>query len=120
MATWLDELAVPLGLPTRTLHALQLCLEEAVTNVVSHAFEPDTSHDVRIAVWRDDNALHAEVTDDGRAFDPLSRELPAEPVDIRSAEVGGLGIRLMRGFADQVSYRRADGMNRLRLSFRIN
>ena len=107
------------GCRRATLHALQLCLEEAVTNIVSHAFEPDTSHDVHIALWRDDNALHAEVTDDGRPFDPLSRDLPAAPKDIRSAEIGGLGIRLMRGFADQISYQRSGAMNRLLLSFRI-
>ena len=117
--TWVDELAVTLALPSETTHALQLCLDEAVTNIVSHAFEPDTAHDVHIALWRDDTVLHAEVTDDGRPFDPLVYEPPPAPKDLQSAQIGGLGIRLMRGFADQITYQRSGPMNRLLLSFRI-
>ena len=118
--TWVDELAVTLALPLETKHALQLCLDEAITNIVCHAFEPNTAHDVHIALWRDDTVLHAEVTDDGRPFDPLSYEPPPAPKDLQSAKIGGLGIRLMRGFADQIAYQRSGPMNRLLLSFRVN
>jgi anti-sigma regulatory factor (Ser/Thr protein kinase) len=117
--TWIDELAVTLALPPGTTHALQLCLDEAVTNIVSHAFEPNTAHDVHIALWCDDAVLHAEVTDNGRPFDPISYQPSAAPTDLRSAKIGGLGIRLMRGFADQITYQRSGGMNRLQLSFRF-
>ena len=119
MKAWIDDMTGRLGLLPGTSHALQLCLEEAVTNVVSHAFEPDTVHDVHIALWRDDTALHAEVADDGRPFDPLSHALPAPPADLRSVPVGGLGIKLMRSFADRMAYRRCGAINRLTLSFRI-
>ena len=71
------------------------------------------------ALWRDDTALHAEVADDGRPFDPLSHALPAPPVDLRSVPVGGLGIKMMRSFADRMAYRRCGAINRLTLSFRI-
>ena len=118
--TWVDELAVMLALPPGTTHALQLCLDEAVTNIVSHAFEPNTAHDVQIALWRDDRVLYAEVTDDGRPFDPLLYEPPVAPRDLRSAKIGGLGIRLIRGFADQIIYQRSGPLNWLLLSFRVN
>ena len=52
---------------------------------------PSTVHDVHIALWRDDTALHAEVADDGRPFDPLSHALPAPPADLRSVPIGGSG-----------------------------
>jgi anti-sigma regulatory factor (Ser/Thr protein kinase) len=120
MATWVDDLVAPLGLSQRTTHALQLCLEEVVTNIVFHAFEPDTLHDVRIALWRDGAALHAEVTDDGRPFDPLAHTLPEAPKDLRSASIGGLGIKLMRSFADRITYQRVGSINRLTLSFPVN
>jgi sigma-B regulation protein RsbU (phosphoserine phosphatase) len=119
LTTWVDELGLTLALPPETTHALQLCLDEAVTNIVSHAFEPNTSHDVHIALWRDDTVLHAEVTDDGRPFDPLAYEPPPAPKDLQSAQIGGLGIRLMRGFADQITYQRSGPLNRLLLSFRL-
>ena len=55
MKAWIDDMTGRLGLLPGTSHALQLCLEEAVTNVVSHAFEPDdgSRHHVHIALWRD-------------------------------------------------------------------
>ncbi len=79
MKAWIDDMTGRLGLLPGTSHAFQLRLQEAVTNVVSHAFEPDTVHNVHIALWRDDAVLHAEVEDDGRPFDPLSHALPAPP-----------------------------------------
>ena len=119
MMTWVDGIGATLGAPPRTAHALQLCLEEAVTNIVSHAFEPGTVHDVQVVVWRDDAALHAELTDDGRPFDPLSHALPPAPRDLESAPIGGLGIKLMRSFAERIAYQRCGANNRLTLSFSL-
>jgi anti-sigma regulatory factor (Ser/Thr protein kinase) len=120
MMMWIDRLVAPFGLSPHTIYALQLCLEEAISNVVSHAFEPRSKHDVHLALWCDDTALHAEVTDDGRPFDPLSYELPAAPKDLQSAQIGGLGIKLMRSFAGELIYERSGSTNRLRMSFPLN
>ena len=117
MMTWIDDMVVQLGLSPHATYALQLCLEEAVVNIVSYAFEPDTPHDVHIALWRDGPTVQAEITDDGRPFDPLAQALPEPAADLESAQIGGLGIKLLRSFADRVVYQRADDLNRLRLSF---
>jgi anti-sigma regulatory factor (Ser/Thr protein kinase) len=119
VSAWINAASGPLGLSSRTVHAVQLCLEEAVTNVVSHAFALGTVHDVQITLWRDDPILYAEVTDDGVPFDPMTYELPAAPKDLESAPIGGLGIKLMRSFANGIAYRRCGAMNRLTLSFLI-
>ena len=119
LTIWIDDVVAPLGLSPRKAHALHLCLEEAVTNVVTHAFEPDTVHDVQVAFWHDDTTLHAEITDDGQPFDPLSHVLPEAPKDLESAPIGGLGIKLMRSFAERIAYQRVGSMNRLTLSFLI-
>jgi anti-sigma regulatory factor (Ser/Thr protein kinase) len=120
MTAWVDGLTAPLGLSRRTAHAVQLCLEEAVTNIVSHAFPSGTVHEVQVALWFDEAVLRAEVIDDGMPFDPLSHELPAAPRDLESAPIGGLGIKLMRSFADDIAYRRCGDTNRLTLSFSLN
>jgi anti-sigma regulatory factor (Ser/Thr protein kinase) len=57
------------------------------------------------------------VIDDGRPFDPRAQEAPQRPADLESAQIGGLGITLMRNFATGIAYRRTDGTNRLTLSF---
>jgi anti-sigma regulatory factor (Ser/Thr protein kinase) len=117
LAPWIDGVNARLGVTVGTAHAVHLCVEEAVLNVVSHAFEPGTQHEVRVSVWRDNEGVNAEVTDDGRPFDPLSYALPAPPTDLRSARIGGLGITLMRSFATRIRYQRSESMNRLLLSF---
>jgi anti-sigma regulatory factor (Ser/Thr protein kinase) len=120
MIPWIDSVIAKLGLAAATGHALHLCLEEAVINVVTYAFAPGEPHDVHVALWRDAEAMHAEVTDDGRPFDPLSHELPVAPKDLKSAQIGGLGIKLMRSFAARVAYQRRGETNRLTLSFPID
>jgi anti-sigma regulatory factor (Ser/Thr protein kinase) len=117
MMTWVDDLVGPLELSPEATYAVQLCLEEAVVNILSHAFAPDSEHDVHIAAWRDGNKVLAEVTDDGPPFDPLEHAPPQAPKDLASAQIGGLGISLMRNFASDITYRRTDGRNRLTLSF---
>ena len=117
MMTWIDDIVAALELSADTTYALQLCLEEAVVNVISYGFEPDSEHDVRIAVWRDGGIVRAEITDDGMPFDPLAQELPERPGDLGSAQIGGLGIKLMRNFASNIAYQRAGSSNRLTLTF---
>lgn len=115
--TWVDDLVGPLGLSPEATYAVQLCLEEAVVNIISYTFEPNTRHDVKIEVWRDGRTVFAEIIDDGRPFDPRAQQAPPRPSDLESAQVGGLGIALMRNFAAHIAYRRTNGTNRLTLSF---
>jgi phosphoserine phosphatase RsbU/P len=117
MMSWIDDLVAPLELSPETTGALQLCLEEAVVNIISYAFAPQTQHDVRIDVFREGTTVVAKITDDGEPFDPLAHELPGQPADLESAHIGGLGIRLMRSFAADIAYQRMGETNRLTLSF---
>jgi len=57
------------------------------------------------------------IEDHGAAFDP--REVPPPPVPSRidEAVIGGLGVHLMRHFAQDLAYQRLDGVNRLILRF---
>lgn len=117
LMTWIDELAGQLELSPQAKYAVQLCLEEAIVNIISYAFEPGTENEMKISVWRDDRAVFAEITDQGRPFDPRAQKVQQRPADLASAHIGGLGITLIRNFAANVGYERADGTNRLTLSF---
>lgn len=117
LMTWIEGLGGPLELTPQTTYAVQLCLEEAVVNIISYAFEPGTEHEMKIGVWRDGRTVFAEIIDDGRPFDPLVQDTPQRPADLASAHAGGLGITLMRSFAATIGYRRAGTTNRLKLSF---
>jgi DNA-binding NarL/FixJ family response regulator len=72
----------PLG--TLGIEVLRI-LGEALTNARRHA---EARH-IHVTVWRSDSTLHAEVSDDGRGFDPASR-----------AAADGRGTRGMRERAE--------------------
>ena len=117
MAVWVDGILARLGASAQVVHAVQLCLEEIICNIVRYAYEPDTQHEIAIALWQGTDALQMEVIDDGRPFDPLSRELPESPKDLQSAPIGGVGIKLIRNFATAIVYRREGETNHLLLTF---
>ena len=95
------------------LFALNLSLEEVVTNVISYGFDDDGEHLIYVRIRRYDGSLEIEVEDDGLSFNPLEQEPPdiSSPVEERS--IGGLGIHLVRHYMDELEYRRLDDRNLL-------
>lgn len=121
---WTDATGERLGLPQSTLFAIHLCFEEAVSNIIRHGFvarqgETPPNKDVRLALEREDSAVAATIEDHGVAFDPLGVATPSAPAAIEEATGGGLGISLMRQFAQHLAYERRGGVNCLTLRFAL-
>ena len=55
----------------------------------------------------------------GTSFNPLDREAPDLQLPLEERPVGGLGIYMVRQFADSVEYQYRDGCNILRLKICI-
>lgn len=97
---------------------LQLCLNEAVTNVISYAFDDTPAPELQVALETGPGWVRATVTDNGAPFDPLAAP-PAPPMDgLDTARIGGFGIKLLRETASGLAYARADGRNRLTIDCR--
>ncbi len=119
---WVDGVVERLDLPQSMSFAIQLCFEEAVSNIVRHGFvglegEAGLNKDVRLALKCENGAVTATIEDHGVAFNPLAVAAPAAATTISEAVIGGLGIHLIRQFAQHLAYERQDGMNRLTLRF---
>ncbi|MGH7494507.1 MAG: ATP-binding protein [bacterium] len=101
------------------LSAVNLALDEILTNVISYGYADDTRHHIAVRVSVLEDALVAEVTDDARPFNPLE----APPADTTSPlparQVRGLGIHLARAVMDAMEYRREQGKNILVMKKRI-
>jgi anti-sigma regulatory factor (Ser/Thr protein kinase) len=117
---WLSALMEAWSMPEQAVFAVDLAMNEAVTNVISHAYRDDRTHEIRISLRRDDDAIEIEVIDDGEAFDPLKAPAPVVPGDLEDAAIGGRGIHLIRIFTDDQQYRRDSGLNHLRLRIRTS
>jgi serine/threonine-protein kinase RsbW len=111
LASWIEEWAGRI-VPPDTSFALQLCLEEAVANIIMHgAVEADQS-EIAVELERDGETLRAQVEDCGRRFDPTRFQRPMAATSLDQAKVGDLGIHLMRSFADGMHYERRGHRNR--------
>jgi anti-sigma regulatory factor (Ser/Thr protein kinase) len=117
LARWFEAKAPP-GLSADTSFAVQLCLEEAVANIIMHGGgAKDDRLQIAIALERNGGTLVARIEDNGREFDPTQFPPSSGAKSLEEAKVGDLGIHLMRSFASDMYYERRDGRNRLTLRF---
>jgi serine/threonine-protein kinase RsbW len=115
LSRWALEVARGLDLHAGMCHDIDLCLHEAVSNIIRHGgAEP---RQVTVRIERAETRILLEVEDDGPSFDPLAEPPPAEARTLAEARTGGYGIPLLRGLARQLRYERVDGRNRLSLLF---
>lgn len=116
----LEEIGARLGISRRSLFEVNLILDEIFTNIISYGFaEGGEAQRVRIAFTVTDDRLVVVVRDRGVPFDPIARGSPDLPCDVEACRIGGLGIHLIKNLADEVSYRRVDGMNVLTFTKRL-
>ena len=115
----LDRLSVVHRFDGELANAIRLCTHEIFTNIVSYGFEsPDQdSPAVGVSVLVDEDGVVVRIRDQGTPYNPLHRADPDLPLSIEEATPGGLGIFLVKSFANDVRYTRQDGANLLELEF---
>lgn len=95
--------------------ALQLVLEELVSNVISHGHVDAETGEVSVQVDADARHLRIAVEDDGVPFDPTrAPTVPDTPLAERP--IGGVGLQLIHSFARDLSYRREGERNQVSLA----
>jgi anti-sigma regulatory factor (Ser/Thr protein kinase) len=117
LSEWILDVCRSAGFTSKMAYALQLCLEEAVCNIIEHGGAAARATEIVASVTREHADAVLTIDDDGIAFDPTQVAAPRHSKTLEDQPVGGLGIHLMRRFASSVEYRRENGRNRLRLTF---
>jgi anti-sigma regulatory factor (Ser/Thr protein kinase) len=116
LAVWIEGWAMR-DLSASLSFSVQVCLEEAVANIMMYSAAKDAPLKIIVEVERRDQTLVARIEDNGSAFDPTQVPRPPVPTSLTQAKVGNLGIHLMRSFASGTHYERRDGRNRLTMRF---
>lgn len=105
--------------PSRTLYAVNLALDELVTNVILYGYENSEGKEVVVHIETLGSDLTASVSDDAKPFDPLQVSPPDLNAPLEDRQLGGLGIHLVRSLMDKVTYTREGEKNVLTVRKRI-
>jgi serine/threonine-protein kinase RsbW len=116
MSLWLDAASRQLGLPAELLFKFDLCANEAVANIISYAFLDDDLHEIFLRLSLIGSLASLEIEDDGIPFNPLDAPEHVQPASLEEAQLGGLGIKLIRRHMDQCNYVRRNGRNVLKMT----
>ena len=96
--------------------ALNLALEEAVTNVIQYAYPEGDFGTLTLDAAVGEKGLTFTITDWGIAFDPTAKAEVDINAQVEDRPIGGLGIHLVRQIMDNVKYERAGDKNVLILT----
>ncbi|MBD2175990.1 ATP-binding protein [Pseudanabaena sp. FACHB-1998] len=118
LSNWIGDLSKLLGISHRGTFRLQLATEEAVTNIIQNAYENMGEHDIFVDLLKEENTVTVSLRDRGFFFDPLAYPEAQLPNSLEAAQEGGLGIHLIRNYADEFLYERIDNENILTLAIK--
>ena len=122
LASDIESFSLHNSIPPAVSYALNLCLDEVLTNVISYStknnpLNPPIEMDLSTA----NNSLSATIRDSGPPFNPLNTPPPSHlssPLEDRP--IGGLGIYFLEQYMDKVEYKRENDHNILILTKYIN
>ena len=106
---FLDKQADRIVLAEDTYNDLKLAIDETFVNIVSYAFDEDSSHDIAMELHHSDHRIDITFIDNGIAFDPLNDS--NKTMDQDNLDKGGMGIHIIRSMTDEQRYERIDQRN---------
>ncbi len=118
LAAAIDGVLAREGVGGLVAHDVQLVAEEVVCNALEYGRIEGREHEIRVGIDVRDGVVTLEFRDDCLAYNPLERPAPDLDADIRDRPIGGLGVHLIRELAEEVSYRREEPHNILRVVLR--
>lgn len=116
---WIEYLASQYAIPANVQYAMNLCLEEVLSNIIRHGYAGKPGHPIVVqhAMAQDGSSLIV-IDDEAPAFNPVTAEETPLGEILDGTRSGGLGLSLMRSFANTLHYERKSSGNRLSIGFR--
>ena len=114
------DFAAKAGLPDKDLFALQIIVEELVTNVIDYGGVPAGEEAARVELSSENGGLVICIADRGKAYNPLLREDPDTTLPAEERPIGGLGVHFCKKLTEAQHYEYRDGRNILTLRRKLN
>ncbi len=105
VADTLEKFGRKHGVPRDALVALQVAVDEIVSNVIKYAWKSG-AHELHVRMTAQAHAVEIEVIDDGEPFNPLYAPVPRPPQQAPRPVPGRVGIHMVRQLMDGIEYAR--------------
>lgn len=109
----IHRLALGAGLAEVDADDLVLAVDEAIANIIQHAYGEGLPRVFHLVAARGRRELLIMLKDHGHPFNPLAMPAPIPMQRLHEGHRGGLGIYLMRNLTDRLSHSYDGTCNRL-------
>jgi serine/threonine-protein kinase RsbW len=116
LVPWIQQRS-DLEMSSDTVLAVQICLEEAIANIIMYGAVEDEKIEISVELKSAAGMLVAQIEDTGQEFDPTQAPSRTVAPSLAEAKPGKVGIHLMRSFSDEMTYLRYSDRNHLTLRF---
>ena len=108
-----DDYSKENKLTEKTVHDIQMALDELLTNIVNYGYEDTDEHQIDIHFGVNDDAVKVEIVDDSKPYNILEKDNPDISLSMEDKPIGGLGIFLIKKLMSNVDYYTEEGKNHL-------
>ena len=110
-------IAEMLSIDATGVYQLELCVVEAVTNVIKHAYHFEAGHSVDVEIHIHRDRLTFKICDTGESMDESKiAHLQFDPLKMETLPEGGMGVFILKSLMDEVGYEVKNGRNILTMS----
>jgi anti-sigma regulatory factor (Ser/Thr protein kinase) len=110
------ELSAACGLAEDSCHGVVLAVDEALANVICHAYKNQPDGEIEVDCEAGPNELVFRLLDHGEPVDPA--RICGRPLD--NISLNGRGTYLIKAMMDEVIYERIEGTNQVRMIKRLS
>jgi serine/threonine-protein kinase RsbW len=102
----IEEFTQLQGLSKKTILEITLCIEEHVTNIITHGYQDSEEHWIGITLSRAGEKFFVSIEDDGIPYNPTEAAAPDLESTLEERKIGGLGVHLIKHYMDDMVYQR--------------
>jgi len=100
------------GIEQHISNAVEICLTEALNNVIKHSYQSDNKKSIELLVKKDSNYFEIIIIDNGLPRENLAvSKLDFDPRDINNLPENGMGLYIIEQLMDETKYYTQDEKN---------
>lgn len=104
------------GITDEILYDVQLAVDEACTNIISHGYANLDPGSIILDLEIAPNQLTVTLTDFGHSFEPSSAPIPDVDAPIEERELSGFGLFFIQESVDEMDYQVTEDGNKMILT----